>query len=171
LPFSAVGNVQSIRRLQHVQILTTTTFSYWFSRSKFDQPLKEPSLLKTKLSCNELHAIASPIHCLDHWTSVILLNKNFIPGQSSFNPDDWRLLYFDSLSPKKGDLTNASEFSKWLLQLKPGSQLEATVVPTPRQLPGSNDCGLLAAHFLHVFLRSFERNAKLYSSVSLLFVI
>jgi Ulp1 family protease len=158
--------VQSIRRLKHVQILSTTTYTYWNRRRTSKYPLKSPAELKSKLSCNSLHAVASPIHRPAHWALIIVINKTFNPDKPSLIGSDWRVLYFDSLTPTDDDLNNALSFSQWLLQLKSDDKPEVVAVPTPKQLPNSNDCGLLAAHYLRVFLRTFAINVNAYSSVS-----
>ena len=95
----------------------------------------------------------------------MLLNRNFKPSASSFEASDWRVLIIDSLPTSQETEDRASQFALWLLQLKTG-KIDLIKVDVPKQLSESNDCGILVAHFLRIFLRSFKQNTKLYSSVS-----
>jgi len=159
----SVANCLAIRDLDAVAIFTTSLYSHWRSRSNQSTPLRKPSELKRPIVARKLHAWSSPIHCESHWTSIIALNSQF-GGRSATDGRGWRVLYFDSLGPSEEDQARSLRFAKWVLELDENDDLEMVTVPTPRQLPGSNDCGLLAAHYIKVFFRSFHSNFKIFAS-------
>jgi hypothetical protein len=98
-----------------------------------------------------------------HFTLGILINLNWKKPDSL---PSWRLFHFDSLNGTylANNKLNARKFGAFLAGIRI-KDLPITEVPVPMQGPGSNTCGLFAAHFLRIFLDDIDKSIEFCTKV------